>query len=797
MKKALSLLIVVCLITTMLPVAAFAAESGSCGANATWTLDGSTLTISGTGAIADYTESGSAPWYAKRAQVRTIVVEEGITSIGDGAFDYLYNATAVQLPSTLTWIGDSAFQGCRMLENVSLPDGVTHIGYSAFYSCSAIGELVLPEGLTELGTHTFESSGLTRIVIPESLTYLPERCFMRCEKLTEVVMHDGITELGDWCFSCTDALENIDLPKGLTEIPWGCFSDSGLKRVSIPDGVTTLRVNAFNGCASLEEVEIPDSVTMIYDHAFADTKSLKTIELPAGLTATSYGLFSGSGLESITLPDGMIGLSRDTFLDCKNLTTVVMPDSMEVFGEYCFARCTSLKSLELPKNTRVVEYGAFESTGLEQIVIPEGCTHVGGYAFSDCDSLTEVVFPDSVFYIGDYTFRSNDAIDTVVLPTSLKSVPRGMFMDSSIREVVIPDGVTTISSQAFWWAEKLEKVVIPPSVEAIGSLGIFQENPLLTVYCWRGSYIQYYCEENEIPYVLMDEDPEEPLYHVWTNVVGRGTVAVEPEVVPSGRYVEFTVQPEPGESLEDLTVYYFSEEELDFDIGQLDEDTYIFQMPACDVLIDAVFSGAEPEPTEPEPTEPEPTEPEPTEPEPTEPEYENPFTDVAETDFYYDAVLWALEEGVTAGTSDNTFSPYNPCQRAQVVTFLWRAMGCPEPVSAENPFTDVKETDFYYKAVLWAVEQGITNGMTANTFGPYGICNRAQVVTFLHRALGKPSGPSVNPFGDVKPGDYYYDAVLWAVGAGVTSGVDASVFGPGFDCVRGQVVTFLYRALAK
>ena len=777
MKKALSLLIVVCLIAAMFPVTAFAAESGSCGENATWTLDGGTLTISGTGAIADYTESGSAPWYAKRAQVRTIVVEEGITSIGDDVFDCLYNATTVQLPSTLTWIGDSAFDGCRMLENVSLPDGVTHIGDSAFYSCSAIGELVLPEGLTELGTHTFENSGLTRIVIPESLTYLPERCFMRCEKLTEVVMHDGITELGDWCFSSTDALEAIDLPKGLTEIPWGCFSGSGLKRVSIPDGVTTLRVNAFFGCASLEEVEIPDSVTMIYDHAFARTKSLKTIELPAGLTATSYGMFSGSGLESITLPDGMIGLSRDTFLDCKYLTTVVMPDSMEIFGEYCFARCTSLKSLELPKNTRVVEYGAFDSSGLEQIVIPEGCTHVGGYAFSDCDSLTEVVFPDSVFYIGDYTFRMNDAIETVVLPASLKSVPRGMFMNSSIREVVIPDGVTTISSQAFWWAKKLEKVVIPPSVDAIGSLGIFQENPLLTVYCWRGSYIQYYCEENEIPYVLMDEDPEEPLYHVWTNVVGRGTVAVEPEVVPSGRYVEFTVQPEAGESLEDLTVYYFSEEELDFGIGQLDEDTYIFQMPACDVLIDAVFSGAEPEPTE--------------------PEYANPFVDVAETDFYYDAVLWALEEGVTAGTSENTFSPNEPCQRAQVVTFLWRAMGCPEPASAENPFTDVKETDFYYKAVLWAVEQGITNGMTADTFGPYGVCNRAQVVTFLHRALGKPAGPGENPFSDVKPGDYYYDAVLWAVGAGVTSGVDAGVFGPGYDCVRGQVVTFLYRALAK
>ena len=149
------------------------------------------------------------------------------------------------------------------------------------------------------------------------------------------------------------------------------------------------------------------------------------------------------------------------------------------------------------------------------------------------------------------------------------------------------------------------------------------------------------------------------------------------------------------------------------------------------------------------------------------------------------------------GTSADTFSPYDACQRAQVVTFLWRAMGCPEPESHENPFTDVKETDFYYKAVLWAVEQGITKGMTATTFGPFEICNRAQVVTFLHRAMGKPAGEANFPFVDVKPGDYYYEAVLWAVSQSVTSGVDVGTFGPGLDCVRGQVVTFLYRALAK
>ena len=132
-----------------------------------------------------------------------------------------------------------------------------------------------------------------------------------------------------------------------------------------------------------------------------------------------------------------------------------------------------------------------------------------------------------------------------------------------------------------------------------------------------------------------------------------------------------------------------------------------------------------------------------------------------------------------------------------VVTFLWRAMGCPQPQSRNNPFSEVKETDFYYDAVLWAVEQGITTGVGADSFAPFAVCNRAQVVTFLHRALGKPEGTGENPFTDVKEGDFFHDAVLWAVSAGVTSGVDADTFAPGQDCVRGQVVTFLYRAFAK
>ena len=171
------------------------------------------------------------------------------------------------------------------------------------------------------------------------------------------------------------------------------------------------------------------------------------------------------------------------------------------------------------------------------------------------------------------------------------------------------------------------------------------------------------------------------------------------------------------------------------------------------------------------------------------------FTDVPIGSFYDDPVLWAVENGITNGATADTFNPGGECMRAHVVTFLWRAAGQPEPTSTVNPFEDVKESDFYYKAVLWAVENGITNGADASHFNPLGICNRAQVVTFLHRAFGSPAVENAaNPFTDVESGTWYASPVLWAVASGITNGLSADSFGPNSPCNRAQVVTFLYRA---
>ena len=176
---------------------------------------------------------------------------------------------------------------------------------------------------------------------------------------------------------------------------------------------------------------------------------------------------------------------------------------------------------------------------------------------------------------------------------------------------------------------------------------------------------------------------------------------------------------------------------------------------------------------------------------------ELPFTDVAVTDYYYDAVLWAAENGITGGVDDTHFAPNAPCTRAQIVTFLWRAAGSPAPKSSDMPFEDVAAGSYYHDAVLWAVEQGITVGTSATTFSPDDTCTRAHIVTFLWRAQQSPAAGSANPFLDVASDAYYTDAVLWAVKNGITVGTNAAgtTFSPDDDCTRAQIVTFLFRCL--
>ena len=172
------------------------------------------------------------------------------------------------------------------------------------------------------------------------------------------------------------------------------------------------------------------------------------------------------------------------------------------------------------------------------------------------------------------------------------------------------------------------------------------------------------------------------------------------------------------------------------------------------------------------------------------------FDDVTNKDYFYNAVTWAVNHDpqITKGTSDTTFSPSDTCTRGQAVTFLWRACGCEKVTDVENPFTDVKSSDYFYDAVLWAYKNKITTGTTATTFGPNETCNRGQIVTFLWRSQGEPKSDASIAFNDVADEAYYYAPVRWALEKGITKGTTDKTFSPNDSCTRGQIVTFLYRA---
>ena len=246
----------------------------------------------------------------------------------------------------------------------------------------------------------------------------------------------------------------------------------------------------------------------------------------------------------------------------------------------------------------------------------------------------------------------------------------------------------------------------------------------------------------------------------------HGTVTVSTEAAVGGSTVTITVKPDSGYTLGGITVTDSKGNELSLtDNGN---GAYTFTMPSGKVEIHVTF---------------------------TEDGSRNPFQDVPSDAYYFEAVNWAVANNVTNGTSETTFEPNVGCTRAQVVTFLWRAAGQPEPTEGTNPFTDVKEGTYYYKAVLWAVEKGITNGTSETTFDPDETCTRGQIVTFLWRREGKPAPTGANnPFADVKPSAYFGSAVLWAVETGITNGTSETTFEPNEDCTRAQVVTFLFRA---
>ena len=264
-----------------------------------------------------------------------------------------------------------------------------------------------------------------------------------------------------------------------------------------------------------------------------------------------------------------------------------------------------------------------------------------------------------------------------------------------------------------------------------------------------------------------DSGSSDTTYGITVKSAKNGDVTASHKSASKGTTVTLTVDPDKGYVLDTLTVLDGKDKEI-----KLTEKNgkYTFTMPAGKVTVEGKFKAEQST-------------------------GKNPFTDVPVGCYYEDAVIWAVDKGITAGTDATTFNPDGPCTRAQIVTFLWRAAGSPEPKSKVMPFTDVPSGSYYYDAVLWAMEQGITKGTSDTAFSPNASCTRAQIVTFLWRANGSPAVSGNSAFTDVASDAYYAAAVAWAEKNGVTGGIGNGLFGSGNNCTRAQIVTFIYRSV--
>ena len=388
------------------------AITGICGANGdnltyVLTTDGK-LTISGSGKMADYSESSPAPWYSERARITSVVLTDGVTSIGYSAFFGCSSLTSVTIPEGVTTIGGGAFENCSGLTSVTIPDGVSSIGYSAFENCSGLTSVTIPDGVSSIGSGTFSGcSGLTSVTIPDSVSSIGERAFYGCSSLTSVTIPKGVTSIGGYAFRNCSGLTSVTIPEGVTAIRSGAFSGcSKLTSVTIPDGVTSIESGTFSGCSGLTSVTIPKGVTAIGNNAFYKCSSLTSVTIPDGVTSIESGTFhSCSSLTSVTIPKSVTSIGDQAFYSCSSLTNLTIPDSVTSIGGSAFHSCSSLTSVTIPKGVSSIEYLTFcGCSSLTSVTISEGVSSIERGSFSGCSSLTTVQFLGDGFTGADNIF---------------------------------------------------------------------------------------------------------------------------------------------------------------------------------------------------------------------------------------------------------------------------------------------------------------------------------------------------------------------------------------------------------
>lgn len=798
-----------------------------------------TLTISdGITEIAQSAFNGS--------KITSLVLGDNVTKIGQSAFLGAALTGDLTIPDSVTEIGQTAFFNCTKLTGkLILSKNLKTLGNLAFASCNFTGTVIIPDGLKAIPTSAFNSTNsesyISCFVIPSSVTSIGNAALFNQHKNAVYYLEDAstakllnnvnsngsiaITNGGRFAESAQFSVDTLATPIKDGSKFEGWYTDSGCSEgnkvpeetaisnnttyyakwtevsdYDIAEGAANQTLSMTYGDAPVfttVTVEVPvdgsisnveSSNEAIIEATFEDTTVTITAadNLNAGTYAETVYVYTNDGSThwinvslTVNKADSTVNPDEDsvhitaTYGETITLTAEVA--KAQTNGTALMAAQDEVEFLcgETSLGTALVRYSDdSHTTGTATLTYD---TRNGGIPVGTTSTIT-AVYGGSVNLNGNDTNsirvtlnKINTSIDITPDRTSLTgggtvtlTVDKSGLPDGAEVNVTCNNGITPSKNVDGTWAATL-----PNSTED---------------YTFTASYTgdENHNASSDTCTVSVTRRSSgggggggggggSTTYTVSTDAGRNGDVTVSPSRASYGDTVTITVEPDEGYELDELIVTDSDGDEIS--IRSRGDGRYTFIMPRSRVTVEATFVEITEDPDL------------------------LTFTDVPASAYYYDAVYWAVENGVTNGTSATTFSPDASCTRAQMVTFLWRAAGSPEPESTVNPFTDVSASAYYYDAVLWAVEQGITNGTSATTFGPDVTVTRGQTVTFLWRYDGSPA-VSGSGFDDVVSDAYYADAVAWAASEGVTSGTSATTFSPSNDCTRGQIVTFLYRYMA-
>ena len=492
------------------------AESGTCGTDASYTFDAETglLTISGTGKISDKMFLGNE-------SIKSVIIKEGITSVGNSVFEGCTNLTSAIIPNSVSEIGYSMFYQCKNLTSVVLPDKISVIGKGMFEECFSLTDVTLPEGLTSIGMGAFKyCESLTNITIPAGVTSIGAYGFSGCSGLSQITVDENNT-VYDSRGNCNAIIEtaankllfgckNTVIPNGITTIGQDSFSYcSGLTSIIIPNSVTYIDAGAFYGCSGLKELTMPCSANFYNDSTpfggihlkkvtltkgsgimmdyimvnsregpicytntpwYISRNSIEEIILEDGIeNIGNYAFFYTFNLETVVIPESVKSIGKSAFMGCENLKNITIPENVTSIGDGAFGLCKSLTDITIPKNITKIGKNLFkECSGLKSLTIPDGVTDIGESAFYSCSGLTDITIPNSVKNIGMQAFRYCSALTNISIPNSITNIEEGTFYGcKSLTNITIPEGAIRIGNEAFSFCSNLTSITVAESVTNI------------------------------------------------------------------------------------------------------------------------------------------------------------------------------------------------------------------------------------------------------------------------------------------------------------------------------------------